>query len=168
MTEERKSSLSTSRPKKAASRAEATSERPRRSSVAGRRGKLEVQGLDRDMFEYRWVKDAGNEQQAPDGTLHFVPGQRIVQFLDDGWVFVKRDEVGTIGETQVYSGSGMGDIIRQAAGMDEYLFLMKIKKDWYEEDQQAKEQEIREREQQQTAVNSEDGQYGSVSIGFNK
>lgn len=166
MTEERKSSLSTSRPTKAKSRAETLSERPRRAGVAGHRGKLEVEGLNKDEFAYRWVKDAGHEQFKPDGTSHFTPGQRIVQFLDDGWTFVKRDEVGNIGDSQVYTSAGQGDIVRQAAGMDEYLFLMKIKKEWYEEDQVAKEKEIRELEKNQTAVNEQEGQYGSVSIGY--
>ena len=160
---ERKVGLSankTARGTQAKDRAEAVSERPRRSRVAGGRDKLTVSGQD-PAFQYRWVKDVGNSVEKPDGSLHLKPGQRILSFQESGWSFVKSGEVGDIGESHVYSTKNQGDIIRLAAGMDEYLFLMKIKKEWYEEDQAAKEEEIKEMEQARTLANSAEGQYGS-------
>lgn len=70
-----------------------------------------------------------------------VPG-RIQQALDGGYVFVTPDEIGSVKENVVSRNTDLGDKVRFLVGRDEtgdalYAYLMKIKQEWYEEDQMA-------------------------------
>jgi hypothetical protein len=68
-----------------------------------------------------------------------APG-RIQQALNDGYEFVQPEEVGGVGDNVVSRNTDIGDKVRFLVGTDAsgeplYAYLMKIKQEWYEEDQ---------------------------------
>ena len=67
-------------------------------------------------------------------------GGRIQMALDSGYEFVKPDEVGGVSENVVSRNGDLGERIRylvnpRADGSQQYGYLMKIRQEWYEEDQ---------------------------------
>ena len=144
------------RPPKNQTRA-AEAVRPTRVPVSGHRDLLTVLGKDPD-FEYRFVSDV-NEM-----------GNRIVRFQEGGWEFAPSDNL-RIGQAMVYKTSDLGSIVRVPEGQrgDGYMYLMRIKKEWYDEDQVAKQDQIdvveadmrRERDPDNPA---DDGMYGEISL----
>lgn len=162
MASGRKMTLEETRPKANKNRAEELQQRPRRTRVGGRRDILTlVEGRDPN-FEYRFVKDVVKEGDR-DGSLVVTPGQRIQRFLDDGWTFVTKDEV-IIGDNYVYKTENLGSIVKVPAGQDEYLYLMKINKEWFEEDKMELEKQRYNIDELQTSAAMEQGLYGSVSF----
>lgn len=83
-------------------------------------------------------------RQIPGYHLHIFndePG-RIQTALDGGWEFVTPDEVGGVGERVTSVNTDLGDKVRYLVGANEkgdgfYAYLMKIKEEWWEEDQEA-------------------------------
>ena len=82
-------------------------------------------------------------QQQIDGYhLHVFTdtGGRIQQAIDNGYEFVTPDEVGGVSENVVSRNGDLGERIRylvnpRAEGTEQYGYLMKIRQEWYEEDQ---------------------------------
>ena len=82
-------------------------------------------------------------QQQIDGYhLHVFTdvGGRIQQALDNGYEFVSPDEVGGVSENVVSRNGDLGERIRylvnpRAEGTEQYGYLMKIRQEWFEEDQ---------------------------------
>jgi hypothetical protein len=67
-------------------------------------------------------------------------GARIQEALDSGYEFVSPNEVGGVSENVVSRNGDLGDRIRflvnpRAEGSEQYGYLMKIKQEWFEEDQ---------------------------------
>jgi len=67
---------------------------------------------------------------------------RIQDALDGGYEFVSPEEVGGVKENVVSRNTDLGDKVRflvgrQADGGPLYCYIMKIKQEWYEEDQAA-------------------------------
>ena len=67
-------------------------------------------------------------------------GARIQEALDSGYEFVKPDEVGGVSENVVSRNGDLGERIRflvnpRAEGSEQYGYLMKIRQEWFEEDQ---------------------------------
>lgn len=140
------------------SRAQGTSSRPNRTPVSGNRDILTVAGKDPD-FVYRWVKDTSED------------GQRIMTFLQAAYEFVDASSAKQhgIGANNVYNATDVGTLIRKPAGDGEYLYLMRIPREFYEEDKAAQQQEITRQERQITRERDphskgDDGQYGSIKI----
>ena len=83
-------------------------------------------------------------KQIPGYHLHIFndePG-RIQTALAGGWEFVHPDEVGGVGERVTSINTDLGDKVRYLVGADEkgdgfYAYLLKIKQEWFEEDQAA-------------------------------
>ena len=126
--------------------------RPKRQSIRDTRDILSVEGKDPN-FEYRWVLDQ-NEN-----------GQRIYRFQRAGWELVSKEENLEIGEASVFKSEGHGSIYRVPAGGSQYLYLLKIAKEFYEEDQARKHREIDELER--TMIDremSQEGRYGRIEI----
>jgi len=74
--------------------------------------------------------------------LHWLNDRegRIQTAVDAGYEFVKPAEVGNTQINVTERGGDLGDRVRQYVGIDEagsplYAYLMKIREDWYEEDQ---------------------------------
>jgi len=139
------------------SRAAGSKTRPTRTPVSGNRDTLTVAGKDPD-FSYRWVKDKSES------------GQRIFRFREAAYEFVDATiDAHGIGDSFVYESHDVGSLVRKPAGDGEYLYLMRIAKEFYDEDQTIKQLEIREQEEQITRERDphskgDDGQYGSVKI----
>lgn len=109
-----------------------TPERPKRIPVGGARDIITVRNQDPN-YVYRWVFDDPKR-----------PG-RIQRFLDGGYEFVTEDN--EIGQRTVDRGSKLGSTItRPDSGGT--LVLMRILKEWYDEDQAAKQEAINASEQQ--------------------
>jgi len=67
-------------------------------------------------------------------------GGRIQEALDNGYEFVTPIEVGGVSENVVSRNGDLGERIRylvnpRAEGTEQYGYLMKIRQEWYEEDQ---------------------------------
>jgi|SRR5579859_6045142 len=126
---------------------EATSVRPQRVSV-GLRPKLSLIGKDPN-FEYRWVND--------------TPG-RIAMFKHSGWETVTNSEVDT-GNFRAEEASEMGSlayaIVDGGTGLKAYV--MKIRKEWYEQFMDEHEAEVASAEAG-LRPNTSDGEYGGVEI----
>ena len=122
--------------------------RKKRVPVFQQRGSLTVKGEDPN-YVYRWVNDT-NEN-----------GGRILNFTEAGYVHVKKGEVDSIGDSYAFDSEfAGGSIIRKPVGKgtEGYLYYMKIKREWYDEDQAAKASEIAERENQIMRTGTVDGE----------
>jgi hypothetical protein len=67
-------------------------------------------------------------------------GGRIQEALDNGYEFVRPNEVGGVSENVVSRNGDLGERIRylvnpRAEGTEQYGYLMKIRQEWFEEDQ---------------------------------
>ena len=89
-------------------------------------------------------------------------GTRIAQHKQYGWEPVTADDV-TIGTRNEV---GAGDIASVTVDSRDGTqgVVMRIPKDWYNEDQVAKQQKIDDTEKQITGESENDGNYGKVSI----
>lgn len=134
-----------------------TENKPRRVPVGGQRDILTVFGKDPGMH-YHFVQDKTEG------------GSRIQRFIRGGYDFVRptKDSQIIVGEEAVYkSKSGTGSIVRYPSGED-FLYLMEIRLEFYDQDQQEKLDAINEVESsitgKHTSEDNELGQYGNVKI----
>lgn len=102
----------------------AKTSRKERIPVSGARDILTVANKDPN-YEYRWVLD--------------VPG-RLEKFKDGGWEPVQEDL--EVGQSTVDRGTKIGSVITKHAGRAMTLVLMRIPKEWYDEDQDAKQDRV--------------------------
>jgi hypothetical protein len=125
--------------------AKAPSGRVRRPSLKPK-GKMYVAGKDPN-YEYRFVNNV-------DG--------KVEQRAEDGWEVVTKAELNQVGDKRVDSPSSEGAAREVYAGHGHKAVLMKIRKDWYLEDQAAKQAVVDERENatKQEALDGAD--YGKV------
>lgn len=123
--------------------------RVRRSPINGTRSILGVNGKDPN-FEYRIVKDIGD---------------RVDMFKGNGWETVSDNSV-TIGERRVSiptkDGSTVTTLLDKTEGTKGVL--MRIRKDWFDEDQKAKQALVDETEAQVKRDANEKGFYGKLEV----
>lgn len=125
--------------------------RPKRVPMGAHRDVLTVDGLDPG-YVHRWVLDAGER------------GQRILRFELAGYSFCPADGL-NIGQAMVYKTENVGSIVRVPNGKSgEYLYLMRINKELYEEDQDSKEANLLDVEKQLRRVSEEEGETGKVKL----
>lgn len=128
-----------------------------RVPVSGERDILTVRGLDEKHFAYRWVLDVSEA------------GSKIFNYTRGGWVFVPADEV-EIGQELVFKSPHVGSVIRVPANrLNDFLYLMKIDRKFYDEDQEKKNEVIDHYEASITADrgpddSSPDSLYGGGSV----
>lgn len=111
-------------------------------------------------YEYRWINDTADN------------GSQIYKYKRGGWELAPlqtpEGEL-TVGEEAVFRKEGKEDIVRLHVGEGKFAYLMRIKQEWYDEDQQAKADAIDEVEAtiKRTGSSTGDdfGQYGSIKIG---
>ena len=120
-------------------------ERPKRVPVGGPRNILTVAQKDPN-YVYRWVND--------------VPG-RIAAFKEGGYEVVTSDN--EVGDKTVDRGSKLGSAITKSVGGQITAVLMRIPKEWYDEDQEAKQKEVDTLEATMRDQ-SQRGDYGSVKV----
>jgi len=119
----------------------------KRTPIHGRRGKLNVRGKE-DGFEYRIVNDIDD---------------RIQEFLEAGYELVKNDGTHRVGDKRVATPNSLDSNVVLSVGGGDKAVLMRIKKEWYEEDQAAKQREVDDLEN--TIRNPDiEGKYGKVEI----
>ena len=87
----------------------------------------------------------GINKEIPGYHLHIMvdANNRIKEAIDNGYEFVTPKEVGGVGENVVSHNGDLGDKVRfllnprTGEGSDKYGYLMKIRQEWYLEDQAA-------------------------------
>lgn len=99
----------------------------KRVPFGAHRTKLQVEGI--KGYRLRWFNDI-------DG--------RIERAMEGGYVFVERDEVPSLGEGALHQdnsdvNSKVSKIVSKGNKKPVRAYLMKIKDEWYDEDQLAKE-----------------------------
>jgi len=120
--------------------------RPSRTPVA-QRNILTVVGKD-PKYEYRIVNDTGD---------------RIAAFEDAGYEIEKAANV-RVGDKRVNRAAPEGSLAQVAVGKGEKAFVMKIPKEFYKEDQDAKLARLRQLEDSMRKQPSGEGNYGSIDI----
>ena len=125
--------------------AKSPSGRTRRTPV-GTRNVLTVAGKD-PSYEYRIINDTGDRVQA---------------FLDAGYELVKDDAV-RVGDKRVNKTSAEGSVAQISVGQGQKGVVVRIRKEWYEEDQTAKQVRVNELENS-TKAKALDGTYGKLEI----
>ena len=118
--------------------------RPTRTPV-GRRNILSVKGKEAG-YEYRIVNDEYD---------------RIDAFKEAGWEVVSNSDV-SVGDKRVGASNTPGTAAHVNVGAGSKAVVMRIKQDWYDEDQKAKQAQARELESatRQDARNGAD--YGDI------
>lgn len=111
----------------------------------GTRNVLSVAGKDPE-YEYRIVNDTGD---------------RIPAFEEAGYTLVDAASV-RVGDKRVNNASPEGSKAQVAVGKGDKAFVMRIPKDLYKEDQDAKLQRVRQLEE---TIKQPSGDYGNITIG---
>ena len=111
------------------------------------RGPQAIAGDKNPEFEYRFVNDTGS---------------RIQNFKAAGYEFVTGDDL-IVGDNRVSDATDLGSAKRVISNDGTTSYLMRIKKDWYEEEQASKAAAIKE---QEAAMKQEAsaGMYGKLNI----
>lgn len=125
--------------------AKAPSGRVTRSPV-GQRNILTVKGKDPN-FVYRVVNDVDD---------------RVSQFQEAGYELVSDDSV-QVGDKRVNAASSLGSHKRLSVGQGTKAVVMRIKREWYEEDQAAKLAQVADVENA-TREKALSGTYGDLKI----
>ena len=123
-----------------------------RIPVGAARDILTVQGQDPN-YVYRWVLDDPKR-----------PG-RLQRFLDGGYEVVT--DTNEIGQNTVDRGKKLGSAITRPDGSST-LVLMRILKEWYDQDQAEKADRITDLEETMVSDVKADGGYGEMRIGRRK
>lgn len=115
------------------------------------RGPQSVAGDKNPDFEYRFVNDTGS---------------RIDNFRQAGWEIVTEDDL-TVGDSRVKDAGDIGSGKRVVSDDGTVQYLMKIKKEWYAEDQAAKQQMVNETERAMKQ-DAQQGMYGKLELNRDK
>ena len=107
---------------------------------------LTVKGKDPN-YEYRIVNDVED---------------RITQFQEAGYELVENETV-EVGDKRVSQGTSVGSKKVFSVGQGTKAYVMRIKKEWYDEDQRAKQVQV---DMQESSIKEKalDGTYGKLDI----
>ncbi len=119
--------------------------RVRRNPLDGR-NRLKVKGKDPN-YEYRIVN---------------VTEDRVDDMLERGWEFESSESV-SVGGSRIDNISRLGKVHEISVGQGTKAVLMKIRKDWYTEDQAAKQEYVNQTEKAMRPDPNEGG-YGKVEL----
>lgn len=125
--------------------AKAPERRVRRTKL-GQRNVLTVEGKEPG-YQYRFVNDSGD---------------RVQEFLDDGWEMVPAKGV-RIGDKRVGAPTPDGSNAMASVGQGTKAYVMRLKDEYYEEDQAAKQAHVLATEAA-TREKALDGTYGKLEI----
>jgi hypothetical protein len=120
--------------------------RPSRTPINGSRDKLTVQGQEAG-WHYCWVND-----------------DNVAKYEAAGYEFVTHDVV--VGEKSINTASQVGGKVSMAVGNQVTAYLMRVLQEYYDEDMQAVQDDLDEKEAAMHATlnSGKDGQYGEVWI----
>ncbi len=99
----------------------ADNKRPRRTPINGSRNVLTVNGKEPG-YQYRVVNDTGD---------------RIQMFIDQGYEVVSDDKI-KVGDRRIANPTKEGTPVQVSVGGGQKAFVMRIKDEYYQEDQAAK------------------------------
>ena len=126
----------------------ATKRKPRRASINGTRNVLTVSGKEPG-FEYRIVNDDGD---------------RVSQFEEMGYEVVKDSGI-KVGDRRIANPTKEGSPVQVSVGGGQKAYLMRIRKDWYEEAQEDKAKQVDEMEKGMLKDTKNSADYGNITIG---
>ncbi len=126
----------------------ANKRKPRRLSINGARNVLTVSGKEPG-FEYRIVNDDGD---------------RVSQFEDMGYEVVKDSSI-KVGDRRIANPTKEGSPIQISVGGGQKAYLMRIRKDWYDEAQEDKAKQVDEMEKGMLKDTKNSADYGSITLG---
>lgn len=121
--------------------------RPRRTSINGVRNVLTVAGKDPN-YVYRVVNDTGD---------------RVAQMEGIGYEVVKDPNV-TVGDRRIANPTKEGSPVKVSVGGGTQAYVMRIPKEFYEEDKQAKHKSIDELEKGTLREAKQNSDYGKVKV----
>lgn len=121
--------------------------RPTRTPINGSRSRLGVRGKEPG-FHYRIVNDA--------------PG-RIQEFIEAGYEIVQDTSV-SVGDKRIANPTQEGTPVKVHVGSGNNAYLMRIKDEWYKEDQDSKQQLVDELEQGTKKRAKEEKFYGELKF----
>jgi hypothetical protein len=127
------------------------SSRPRRTPLAGR-NRLAVRDQDPN-YVYRIVNT--NLDSDPD---------RVQNLVDAGYEIVPSKKAGPVGDTKVDNPSALGSAGQISVGQGTKAIVMRIPREYYEEDQRLKEAELTEMETRPRSV----ADYGTLELSSTK
>jgi hypothetical protein len=129
-------------------------EKPKKRIPLGRRGVLTIDPKDKDPdYSYRIVNDKAG---------------RINMFRDAGWEVVEKRGGLQVGDPQAGVSSQLGAVVTKSVGNGETGYLMRIKKEFYKEDQKVKADKIKAAEEGLKLEQTKKGRYGEIKIGDKK
>lgn len=126
----------------------ATKRKPRRASINGTRNVLTVSGKEPG-FEYRIVNDDGD---------------RVSQFEEMGYEVVKDSGI-KVGDRRIANPTKEGSPVQVSVGGGQKAYLMRIRKDWYDEAQADKAKHVDEIEKGMLADTRNSADYGKITVG---
>lgn len=121
--------------------------RPRRANINGTRNVLTVSGKDPD-YEYRIVNDSGD---------------RLSQFQEMGYEVVSDRNV-KVGDRRIANPTQEGSPIKVSVGKGDQAYVMRIKKEWFEEDKVRKAAHVDEMEKGTLREAKQTADFGKLSI----
>ena len=89
-------------------------------------------------------------------------GDRIAKAERGGYEVVK-GKADPVGSVRVGNSLGVGSAVTKDVGGGQKSVLMRIKQEYYDEDQAAKMKLIKDQENEIMTVNTSDGQYGKIT-----
>ena len=124
-----------------------TEARIERTPVSGYRSVLSLSNQD-PAYHYRWVNDLEG---------------RIEIFRNGGYEHVITKDGGEVGTKRVGTATNIGTNVSKPVGQGVTAYLMRIKKEWYEQDQLDKLKLIKEQERELFSQKIGAHGYGSIS-----
>lgn len=115
--------------------------RPRRTPINGTRQRLSVKGQEAG-YQYRIVNDTDS---------------RIQDFIENGWELVQ-DKTVQVGDKRVASPTSEGTLKKVSVGGGQAAYVMRIKKEFYDEDQAAKQARV---DQIEASIKSQASSYSN-------
>lgn len=112
------------------------------------RGPQSIAGEKDPNFEYRFVNDTGS---------------RVANFQAAGYELVQDADI-VVGDSRVFDPSDLGSAKCVTSNDGTKSFLMRIKKEWHQEDQTAKLQQVNETEKAMKSDASRGSDYGSLKL----
>lgn len=89
-------------------------------------------------------------------------GDRVQEFLDAGYELVEKDSI-RVGDKRVNKTTPEGSVSQVSVGQGQKAYVVKIKQEWYEEDQARKQRRVNELEDA-TKAKALDGTYGKLEV----
>lgn len=121
--------------------------RPTRTPINGAKSRLGVKGKEPG-FQYRIVND--------------TPG-RIQEFIDAGYEIVQDTSV-SVGDKRIANPTQEGTPVKVHVGNGNNAYLLRIKEDWYKEDQASKQIIVDELERGTKQRAKEEKFYGELKL----